>query len=101
FPCTTLFRAETSSVCGGRYGVLPLPEHLVVPRQLRCLLPLRDLHLEDHLPPIAERGLHRHEIELPHAAEPFIVQLCDALAVGFESLPPFADRVRVVDRKST
>lgn len=62
-------------------------QHVVPARQL-------DLEVDEVLP--AERGFRAGEVELPHAAEAFVVDRLDLVAVGHEALAPRLQRLGIV-----
>ena len=56
----------------------------------------RELQLENEEPVMPKRRLRGGEIELPHAAEPLVVESDRLVAVGHEALAPRAERPGVV-----
>lgn len=51
--------------------------HDIFPRQWNCILPLGELYLENNMAAIPEGDLANGQIELPHAAETFVIEIPD------------------------
>src|SRR5579875_3304612 len=54
-----------------------------------------ELELGDHQPAMAEAHLAAGEIEFPHAAEPFVIDIADHGPPGEEALAPVAERLGI------
>src|SRR5438270_9863736 len=74
-PASKRGRGSLHTLSGGddATSVGPLELGDVVARQRHSVLTTGDLHLEHHLPHIAESNLAAGEIELPHTAEALVV----------------------------
>src|SRR3972149_4673073 len=80
----------------GAAGIGALEFGRIVTRQRHRVLTARKLHLEHHLPDVAERDLAAGQIELPHAAESLVVERARLVAVSEEAAAPLAPRLGVV-----
>src|SRR5690349_5280997 len=65
---------------GSAAGLRPFPFEHVVARQRHGIDPLGELHLPDDVSVVAEGELAAGQVELPHPAEPLIVERLDLLA---------------------
>src|SRR6185503_19238905 len=89
-------RRRLATSAFGCSAVRTLPIEHVIAGERHGILAFGDLHLEHHLVPIAERHLAALQIELPHAAEPLVIDLRHARAVRLEAVVPVLQRVGVM-----
>src|SRR5688572_33225860 len=74
-------------------------EH-VVTREGRGLEAPGKLDLEDHHGAGAERGFRPSEVEVPHSAEPLVVDARRVVPAGAETLSPGLQRLGIVETKN-
>src|SRR3546814_2263544 len=85
-----LRRLRAERLSDRRVPAFPV-DHVVAGQRHRFDL-FGELHLEDHLAPVEERGFAGEQVELPHPAEAVVVQPPDLLAILVEAALPLTER---------
>src|ERR1700738_4660319 len=88
-------RSMSSGVLPERYGATVVFCYVIASQWHRALL-AGELDLEVHVTLAAEREFRSGQVELEHAAEAFVVQRGDRVAVGGETTAPMPQGLGVV-----